>query len=132
MTFLWGLLLHRSNDSKRIVSYIIYILSIRIWIHCFRLALCLREGSSSRECTLLSPAELVSCPSLVSDTGLKDTAKSESLSSSEGVAQRRAQGNSLSSHPAADHALAYTILDTGVSMMQWVVAILKTLFPVIL
>ena len=87
----------------------------RIWIHCFRLALCLRAGSGTPECTLLTPAEILNDHTGSSaSSGSSGSGSGSSGESETGTEKRRTQANSLSNNPAADHALAYTILDSGV------------------
>ncbi|CAE7473976.1 apg-13, partial [Symbiodinium microadriaticum] len=69
-------------------------MSSRIWTYCYRLAVCLREGSSSPECTLLT-------------SDRKETSPQRS----------KISGNSLVQHPAADHALAYAVTEEGTTVV---------------
>jgi len=74
----------------------------RLWSHCYRLAVCLRDGSSTPECTLLTPKE-------------SSTASHSELSKdfSSAFSKPKIPANSLTRSPAADHALAYSITEEG-------------------
>lgn len=74
------------------------LIFFRIWTQFYRLAVCLREGTSSPECTLLPSLQIIQ----------KDN---------EAASQRAF--NTLLLNPAADHALAYVITEEGVSA-HWI------------
>lgn len=85
----------------------------KIWLNCFRLALCLRTGSSMPECTLLTPEDptkLASSGSTNSSSSKSNAAGAEGSGSSRG---RRKQYNAFCDAPSADHAHSYVVLDSG-------------------
>lgn len=78
-----------SMTRSRALS-ISFIIAPSVWTQCYRLGACLRDGSSSPEVTLVREAELSDVFSSPSNTFVRE--------------------------PAADHALAYSTLESGVHL----------------
>ena len=110
------------------------LLPFSIWVHYQRLATCIRRGSSTAEASLFAPYappcrnSNARCNAKTSSgmvaQGWRDgkeesedtTASSEDkevVGESTGASTGTLVDNPLSGNPCADHALAYTVLSTG-------------------
>lgn len=83
----------------------------KIWTQYYRLAVCVRRGSSTPECTLLEKSHIIPDPVTPGKKQLSGRLTKTDDHLNENTAT---SSNPLHNQPSSDHALAYSIMEDGI------------------